>query len=116
MLNLYSESHRWKDEEKLDCGPNDMEQLFFSSVIGMALLDTDGRFLSANRAFCATLGYSDEELLNMRCGQLLNSFNQRKQAGSLRSFEWTHTTSWQMEQILLRKDRTLMPARVWILK
>ena len=50
----------------------------------------------------------------MRCGQLLNSFNQRKQAGSLRSFEWTHTTSWQMEQILLRKDRALMQARVWI--
>jgi PAS domain S-box-containing protein len=114
MLNLYTESHRWRSEKELDDNSSDLERLFVSSAIGMALLDTEGRFLSANKAFCATLGYSDEELLSMRCEQLLSSFNQRKQTGSLRSFEKDHPLSWQTEQILHRKDRSLMPARVWV--
>jgi PAS domain S-box-containing protein len=114
MLNLYSESQRWKSEGDLLDSTSDLERLFFSSTIGMALLDTHGRFLSANGAFCATSGYSDEELLDMRCGQLLSVFNQKKQAGSFRPFEREHSLSCQTEQILLRKDRSLMPARVWI--
>src|SRR5580704_18011990 len=97
MLNLYSESDRWRSERDINDSTNDLERLFFSSAIGMALLDTQGRLLSANRAFCATLGYSDEELLNMRCGQLLSAFNQRKQAGSFRTFELRRSLSWQTE-------------------
>jgi len=114
MLNLYSESHGWGSESELEDGTSELKRLFVSSAIGMALLDTEGRFISTNSAFCVTLGYSDKELLNMRCGQLLSSFTQRRQPGSLRLFNRDHLLGWQTEQILLRKDRSLMPARVWI--
>jgi PAS domain S-box-containing protein len=112
MLNLYTETHRWISEQ--DSSEGDLERLFTSSSIGMALLDPEGRFLSVNKAFCLTLGYSDEDLLSMRFGHLLNSFSQKQKPGSLRSFERAPATSCQTDQILVRKDHSLMPARVWI--
>jgi PAS domain S-box-containing protein len=112
MLNLYTESHRWISEE--DSGEGDLERLFVSSSIGMALLDPEGRFLSANKAFCLTLFYSEEELLSMHFAHLLNSFSQMQKAGFPRSFDRASATSCQTDQILVRKDHSLMPARVWI--
>jgi PAS domain S-box-containing protein len=112
MLNLYAESHRWISEEESSEG--DLERLFVSSSIGMALLDPEGRFLSANKAFCSTLGYNDEELLSKRFEHLLTPFSQNQKTISLRSFDRASGTSWQADQILVRKDQSLMPARVWI--
>jgi PAS domain S-box-containing protein len=89
-------------------------QLFITSAIGMALLDISGRFLAANKTLCDTLGYTEEELRKMRCEQLLNSFSLGKRTDFSRSFDRAHETSWQSEQILFRKDRSLMPARVWM--
>jgi len=106
MQNLHSESYRWKDD--LENSESDLERLFVGSAIGMALLDEEGCFLSANEMFCRTLGYSAEELLNMKWGQLLLAH------GSLLLHEKTNLLSWQAEQVLLRKDRSQMPARVWI--
>jgi PAS domain S-box-containing protein len=60
------------------------------------------------------LGYNDEELLSMRFEHLLTSFSQNQKAVSLRSFDRARGTSWQADQILVRKDQSLMPARVWI--
>jgi PAS domain S-box-containing protein len=101
-------------DNKSDRSEESFRQLFVTSAIGMALLDIRGRFLFANQALCSALGYSEEELRKMRCEQLLNSVSLSKRADFLRSFDKAHTTSWQTEQILCRKDRSLMPARVWI--
>jgi PAS domain S-box-containing protein len=111
MLSLFSESHRWKHEA--EGSESDLERLFVTSTIGMALLDEDGHFLSANQAFCRTLGYSENELLNMRSGQLL-TFAQGKRGNGSRLFDKSNQSSWQAEQVLLRRDQSSMPARVWI--
>ena len=112
MLKLETKKHY--EESELDSGERDFKQLFTTSAIGMALLDIQGRFLSANSALCDILGYSEEELREMRCEELLDSFNQGKSAGLLRSFDKGHETSWQTELTLSRKNRSLLPARVWI--
>ncbi|EDX86573.1 PAS fold family [Synechococcus sp. PCC 7335] len=41
-----------------------LEQIFKFSPIGTTILDLDGRFLSANRSFCQTVGYAEDELAN----------------------------------------------------
>jgi PAS domain S-box-containing protein len=97
-----------------DGGENNFGQLLGISAIGMALLDMRGNFLSANTALCENLGYSEEELRKMRCEDLLGSFNQGKSKGFLRSFDKALTTSWQAERTLFRKDRSPMPARIWV--
>ena len=40
-----------------------LEQTFDASPIGLALADPSGHYIKVNRAFCAMLGYSEEELL-----------------------------------------------------
>ena len=93
----------------------DLQQLFVCSVIGMALLDKEGRFISANEAFCQTLGYSEMELLKIRCEDLLSSVTQRQKAGFFSTSGMESSgLGWQTEQTLQRKDRSLMPARVWV--
>jgi PAS domain S-box-containing protein len=112
MLNSDMERLCWNSE--FNSSENKFGQLFVISAIGMALLDIKGRFLSANNALCEILGYSEEELRKMRCEELLSSFSQGKSAGFLRSFDKAHATSWQTERTLFRKDRSLMPSRIWI--
>ena len=109
MLNLFSESYRLTNE--LESSEGDLGQLFVTSAIGMAILDEDGKFVSSNQAFCRAVRYSEEELLHMQCGQLLASVGQGKRDMSLLK---SYPTSWQTEQVLLRRDRSLMPSRVWI--
>jgi PAS domain S-box-containing protein len=112
MRNLGIENHH--DDTELESSDRDFKQLFITSAIGMALLDMQGRFLSANSALCEILGYSEEELRRMRCEELLPSFNQGKSAGLLRSFDKAQETSWQTERTLSRKDRSQLPVRIWI--
>jgi PAS domain S-box-containing protein len=97
-----------------DGGENDFGQLLGISAIGMALLDMRGNFLSANTALCESLGYSEEELRKMRYEDLLGSFDRGESKGFLRSFDKTLTTSWQTERTLFRKDRSPLPARIWV--
>src|SRR3954454_8314179 len=39
------------------------EEVFLHAPIGMALADLTGRFFRVNPAFCAMLGYSDDEMV-----------------------------------------------------
>lgn len=112
MLKVDTENHYGASQ--LDGSDMDFKQLFISSAIGMALLDTKGRFLSANAALCDILGHSEEELRKMRCEELLDPFGQGKSAGLLRSFDKAHATSWKTERTILRKDGSLLPVRIWI--
>lgn len=36
--------------------------IFFNAPVGIEVIDSEGRFLSVNRAFCEMLGYTEEEL------------------------------------------------------
>ena len=112
MLNSGTERRRLDIES--NGGESNFGQLFGISSIGMALLDMRGKFISANTSLCECLGYSEEELREMRCEELLGSFSQGKGARFLRSFDKTPTTSWQTERTLFRKDRSPMPARIWV--
>jgi PAS domain S-box-containing protein len=43
--------------------------LFEEASLGIAVEDTDGKLLLANRALCSMLGYSNEELCRMHCAE-----------------------------------------------
>src|ERR1700743_541673 len=114
MLDSDIEKPCWDSEFESRSDEENVDQLFVSSAIGMALLDTKGRFLSANGALCEILGYTEKELRQMHCEELLNSLGHGKSVSLLRSLDKTNTTSWQAERILSRKDQALMPVRIWI--
>jgi diguanylate cyclase (GGDEF)-like protein/PAS domain S-box-containing protein len=57
---------RKKAEKALLTSEERFRTIYESSVAGIAMLAPDGHFLQANPAFCNFLGYSQEELLQMK--------------------------------------------------
>lgn len=47
-----------------------LDALYRHASLGMALVDSAGRYLQANEAFCQISGYSEEELLSSACPSL----------------------------------------------
>lgn len=50
-----------------------LKRLFEASSIGIAIADSDARFLRANPAYCAISGYSEPELRSMFLGAVLDA-------------------------------------------
>ncbi len=88
------------------------DELFVASPIGMAILNNDGSFFSANNSLCEILGYSEEELQEMLYEQLVASFNQSNANALLRFLNNAQAVTRQMKQMLVRKDQTLISSRV----
>lgn len=70
MLGLYAYQRRRRIQEQLSARAESalreseerFRATFDAAAIGMALVSIEGRFIKANRALCAILGYSAEEL------------------------------------------------------
>ncbi|MBN2645449.1 MAG: EAL domain-containing protein [Desulfuromonadaceae bacterium] len=59
-------TQRKKTEDALREREEQFRTIFESSVAGIAMLAPDGRFLQANPAFCNFLGYSEQELKQLK--------------------------------------------------
>ncbi|WP_321530804.1 EAL domain-containing protein [uncultured Desulfuromonas sp.] len=57
---------RKETEKALQTSEERFRTIYESSVAGIAMLAPDGHFLQANSAFCNFLGYSEEELLQLK--------------------------------------------------
>lgn len=63
LVRLDSKIHL--TENKLQELQNRFETIFYTTSIGIALLNLDGRFLRVNNAFCELLGYNESDMLAM---------------------------------------------------
>lgn len=101
-------------EGELQRSSSCFNELFIASSTGIAILNKDGAFLSANKALCKIIGYSEKELQDMLYEQLVVSFNQDKIEGLLRFFNNPRAVSRRMKQTLMCKDQTLISSRMRI--
>ncbi len=99
---------------------------FDQAMIGMALFDLDGRWLAANRAFPALLGYTEAELFaaplsallhpddraaeSMALEQLRNNHDSRTYPLELRSFHKDGRALWLLCSVALVRDSSGVPA------
>jgi len=66
-------SRRAAAERALRESEEKFSNAFRQSPHGMAFVNTEGRFITANRALCEMLGYSEDELLNLRFADITHS-------------------------------------------
>ena len=85
--------------------------VFESAPVGITLLDTLGRFTSVNPAFCAMLGYSEEEILALGVAGISHPEEYAKQAELLGQLNGGTLDRFQMEKRYLHKNG----ASVWAL-
>jgi two-component system, cell cycle sensor histidine kinase and response regulator CckA len=63
-------TERKRERERLADSEERFRLAFHNAVTGMLLVDSDGRFIEVNKPMCDMLGYSRDELLQLRRGDL----------------------------------------------
>jgi PAS domain S-box-containing protein len=91
---------------------------FQQALIGIAFEDMSGKLLQVNPKLCSMLGYSEAELLSMRCDKFLNpegadELNEVQLFDDLRSGRRDH---YLIEKTYRRKDGTKIWGRVHVCK
>ncbi|ABF39826.1 PAS/PAC sensor signal transduction histidine kinase [Candidatus Koribacter versatilis Ellin345] len=83
-------------EEALSESETRFRSIFRDAGIGMVIVSLDGRYLSANRAFCDYLGYSEQEILGKTIESITlpadwPAFSEKmREALSGQGFQWLH--------------------------
>lgn len=84
---------------------------FDEAAIGMALVDTEGVFVRANAALCRLLGYTEDELRQMRFQQVTHPDDLEKDLSLLNEVMSGARHNYQMEKRYFRKGGEI----IWIL-
>ena len=87
-------------------------QIFRTAIVGMAITNAEGRFLQVNKAFGDVVGYSEDELRPMRLSQLSETSIKPTLTRRTNCLHNAPTDGHQREQILLRKNGSLLWARI----
>ena len=80
------------------------ESTFHQAAIGMAHMDTSGRFLRVNRKFSQILGYSREELLELTFMQITGPESDARDLTGLQELLNGSSDSYSREKRCVRKD------------
>lgn len=104
-------AERKRVEEALRESEEVFQSAFEFASIGMALVALDGRWLKVNRALCALVGYSEEELLAQTFQDITHPADLDSDLAYLKQTLAGEIRSYEMEKRYVRKDQTL----VWVL-
>jgi PAS domain S-box-containing protein len=99
-----------EDESRLHL--RSYRHLFTVSTTPMAIINSDGQFVSTNNAFRVTLGYLENELRTMKCDDIVKTLNQLDGTSSLKYSSSPTLANQPLERTLIRKDESPMRAQV----
>jgi diguanylate cyclase (GGDEF)-like protein/PAS domain S-box-containing protein len=85
---------------------------FEVAPIGMALLTPDLRWVRINQQFCDLLGYSHEELWNMRCEEVMYPADREKVEIFRRNMLTGNLQTLKIETRFIRKDRSCIDVEI----
>ncbi|RYX92111.1 MAG: PAS domain S-box protein [Comamonadaceae bacterium] len=99
-------------EEALRGSEELFRSMFANAAVGIALTDGKGRFLRANAAYCAMLGYTDEELRALDFEVLTHPDDRARQMAMHKALLAGECESYAIEKRNLRKDGGTLWSRV----
>src|SRR5882762_9143727 len=80
--------------------------LFQQASLGVAVEDIEGKLLLANPALCSMLGYSEIELLAMRCSEFANPEDSEDDWALFQQLRAGAIDKYSLEKRYVRKDGT----------
>jgi PAS domain S-box-containing protein len=81
-----------------------LQHAFENAPIGKGIVAMDGRWLEANRVLCELLGYSREELLDHRIGDITHPDHRAADAAVLEQFRAGRQETYQVQKRYVRAD------------
>lgn len=79
-------------------------KVFEHAATGIAIADGQAKFLTCNPAFCALLGYTEEELRKKPADELLHPDDYAEDMARVRSLQEQRLASYEIENRYVRKD------------
>lgn len=101
----------------MDDKPNDddlLYEIFEASPIGIALEDFEGRPLFANRALCALLGFSEQEMRAKHCVEFSPPEDAKKDQALFEQMKGGSTKRYQLNKRFIRRDNSLLWGRLTV--
>lgn len=89
-----------------------LRHVFNSSPIGIVTKTLEGQLLSANPAFCALLGFSEEELCSKQCVDLSPPEDAEKDSALFQNLRAGLIDQYQLEKRYFRRDGSLVWANL----
>jgi diguanylate cyclase (GGDEF)-like protein/PAS domain S-box-containing protein len=84
---------------------------FYHAGTGIALVDLDGSFMDINASFCTLLGYTSNELLNMKVNDLIDEGSRKLFEETLRPILSRDSETNQVELRLIHKNAQ----KLWVI-
>jgi PAS domain S-box-containing protein len=113
LENIFSNAYQRRlAQDESQVNERRFQQLFTTSISAMAVLNCTGQFVLTNKAFCDLLGYSADELLKMKCDEITSATNYWNNASLPKHLQDGTIANHQCEQTLIRKDQSLISARI----
>ena len=100
----------WKVQEALRQSEERWGSVFENSAIGVALTDTNGRFVAANRAYEKMLGYTEEELRTLSFLEITHEDYRESNWALVAELLEGKREQFQVEKQYRRKDGSL----IWV--
>jgi PAS domain S-box-containing protein len=105
-------TERKQAEEALRESEERFRLAFEEGPLGMGLVDLEGKFLQANRAFCKMMGYSEEELWGRSVLEITHAEDRATQTTHLKWLTSGEIPSYTSEKRYVRKDGQTVWARL----
>lgn len=90
--------------DKTNLGFRLFERLFYSSPIGIAVIDNQQRFKMANAIFCETVGYSEDELKGLTWLDITHDDDTRLDLSLAEKTQAGQYTAYRMSKRYICKD------------
>jgi PAS domain S-box-containing protein/diguanylate cyclase (GGDEF)-like protein len=114
VIHLRDITIRRRTEEALRSSQEHLRSLFYSSPIGTALVDLDGKVLEANDALLALLGYQADELVGQHFGEITHPEDLAKDLAQFERLSTAQIDRYQIDKRYLRKDGTEIVGRLTV--
>ncbi len=103
-------TERKEMDDALRSSEDHYRAIFYQATAGVAEMDTNGNFIMVNQPFCATIGYTEEELLKMNVSEITYVDDKPHCEELIKVIADNGSRSFNNEKRLVRKDGT----PVWI--
>lgn len=99
-------------EEALRSSEEVFRSMFVNAAVGIALTGADGRFMRANAAYCAMVGYTEEELRALDYVSITHPDDRLRQQALQTELVERRRDSYELEKRYIRKDGSTVWSRI----